>query len=216
MAVEHAWTIIFALLGLMMAGFGLYHLWALPEHAATLARAGARCAASADTLWDVIGRVLQEARHLARDPVHHPVPRRRRADPDDRPAVPARGARGRRPGPDDRPGGHRLRHGRHGRVHRRQHLRRLLHVVAGLEARDALPDPRDEPAEPGLLLPQHRDAEPTSTLIAAALSVEMFGYGFGFVGVILYIMQVVAAGKYRPRTTRSAPASCSSASCCSR
>ncbi|HEU0202036.1 MAG TPA: MFS transporter, partial [Burkholderiaceae bacterium] len=34
------------------------------------------------------------------------------------------------------------------------------------------------------------------TLIGALLSVEMFGYGFGFVGVILFIMQVVAPGKY--------------------
>ncbi|MFZ6648447.1 MFS transporter [Undibacterium sp. TJN25] len=33
--------------------------------------------------------------------------------------------------------------------------------------------------------------------ITAALSVEMFGYGFGFVGVILFIMQVVAVGKYQ-------------------
>jgi len=38
---------------------------------------------------------------------------------------------------------------------------------------------------------------PTSLpLIATALGVEMFGYGFGFVGVILFIMQVVAVGKY--------------------
>lgn len=34
------------------------------------------------------------------------------------------------------------------------------------------------------------------TIIGVALSVEMFGYGFGFVGVILYMMQVVAPGKY--------------------
>lgn len=33
-------------------------------------------------------------------------------------------------------------------------------------------------------------------LISAALGVEMFGYGFGFVGVILFIMQVVAKGRY--------------------
>jgi PAT family beta-lactamase induction signal transducer AmpG len=40
-------------------------------------------------------------------------------------------------------------------------------------------------------------AAPTSlAVIATALSVEMFGYGFGFVGVILFIMQVVAPGKY--------------------
>lgn len=35
------------------------------------------------------------------------------------------------------------------------------------------------------------------TLIAAGLSIEMFGYGFGFVGIILYMMQVVAPGKYQ-------------------
>jgi PAT family beta-lactamase induction signal transducer AmpG len=33
--------------------------------------------------------------------------------------------------------------------------------------------------------------------IGAAVSVEMFGYGFGFVGMILYIMQAVAPGKYQ-------------------
>jgi MFS transporter, PAT family, beta-lactamase induction signal transducer AmpG len=33
-------------------------------------------------------------------------------------------------------------------------------------------------------------------LIAGALSVETFGYGFGFVGVILFIMQYIAPGRY--------------------
>jgi len=40
-------------------------------------------------------------------------------------------------------------------------------------------------------------ARPTGLeLIAAGLSVEMFGYGFGFVGIILFIMQVVAKGRF--------------------
>ena len=40
--------------------------------------------------------------------------------------------------------------------------------------------------------------QPTNiSIIGAALSVEMFGYGFGFVGLILYMMQVVAPGKYQ-------------------
>ncbi len=40
--------------------------------------------------------------------------------------------------------------------------------------------------------------QPTDlALIGGALSVEMFGYGFGFVGLILYMMQVVAPGKYQ-------------------
>jgi PAT family beta-lactamase induction signal transducer AmpG len=34
-------------------------------------------------------------------------------------------------------------------------------------------------------------------IIGTALSLEMFGYGFGFVGLILYMMQVVAPGKYQ-------------------
>jgi MFS transporter, PAT family, beta-lactamase induction signal transducer AmpG len=41
-------------------------------------------------------------------------------------------------------------------------------------------------------------AAPTDlAVIATALGIEMFGYGFGFVGVILFIMQVVAPGKYQ-------------------
>ena len=35
------------------------------------------------------------------------------------------------------------------------------------------------------------------SIVAAALSIEMFGYGFGFVGLILFMMQVVAVGKYQ-------------------
>lgn len=34
-------------------------------------------------------------------------------------------------------------------------------------------------------------------LVTAALSAEMFGYGFGFVGMILFIMQVIAPGRYQ-------------------
>jgi MFS transporter, PAT family, beta-lactamase induction signal transducer AmpG len=41
-------------------------------------------------------------------------------------------------------------------------------------------------------------ALPTShVLIATAMSVEMFGYGFGFVGVMLLMMQEIAPGKYQ-------------------
>lgn len=34
-------------------------------------------------------------------------------------------------------------------------------------------------------------------VIVGALGIEMFGYGFGFVGVILFIMQAVASGPYQ-------------------
>ncbi|HVG91342.1 MAG TPA: MFS transporter, partial [Alphaproteobacteria bacterium] len=36
-----------------------------------------------------------------------------------------------------------------------------------------------------------------SALIATTLSMEMFGYGFGFVGVILLMMQEIAPVKYQ-------------------
>ena len=42
------------------------------------------------------------------------------------------------------------------------------------------------------------EVQPASlAVITGALGVEMFGYGFGFVGVILFIMQVVASGRYQ-------------------
>ena len=41
-------------------------------------------------------------------------------------------------------------------------------------------------------------ARPTNhLLIGSAMSVEMFGYGFGFVGVMLLMMQEIAPGKYQ-------------------
>ncbi|MGA2116958.1 MAG: MFS transporter [Bryobacteraceae bacterium] len=41
-------------------------------------------------------------------------------------------------------------------------------------------------------------ALPTNpVLVASAMSVEMFGYGFGFVGVVLLMMQEIAPGKYQ-------------------
>jgi MFS transporter, PAT family, beta-lactamase induction signal transducer AmpG len=37
----------------------------------------------------------------------------------------------------------------------------------------------------------------TLGLVTGALAAEMFGYGFGFVGMILFIMQVIASGPYQ-------------------
>jgi len=42
----------------------------------------------------------------------------------------------------------------------------------------------------------HVQPESFATIVAL-LGIEMFGYGFGFVGVILFIMQVVASGRYQ-------------------
>jgi PAT family beta-lactamase induction signal transducer AmpG len=41
-------------------------------------------------------------------------------------------------------------------------------------------------------------AQPASlSVVTASLAAEMFGYGFGFVGMILFIMQVIASGPYQ-------------------
>jgi PAT family beta-lactamase induction signal transducer AmpG len=41
-------------------------------------------------------------------------------------------------------------------------------------------------------------AQPDSLgVVTASLAAEMFGYGFGFVGMILFIMQVIASGPYQ-------------------
>ena len=34
-------------------------------------------------------------------------------------------------------------------------------------------------------------------VIGAAITIEHFGYGFGFIGIILFIMQQIAPGKYQ-------------------
>ncbi|MFK4991193.1 hypothetical protein, partial [Klebsiella pneumoniae] len=34
-------------------------------------------------------------------------------------------------------------------------------------------------------------------IIGTAVAIEYFGYGFGFVGLILFIMQQIAPGKYK-------------------
>ena len=35
------------------------------------------------------------------------------------------------------------------------------------------------------------------TIVCTAIVIEWFGYGFGFVGVILFMMQQIAPGKYK-------------------
>lgn len=34
-------------------------------------------------------------------------------------------------------------------------------------------------------------------LIGSAVAIEHFGYGFGFIGIIIFIMQQIAPGKYQ-------------------
>ena len=68
--------------------------------------------------------------------------------------------------------------------------------MARAEARDFAAHHHHELAERGIRLPQHGSAC-KHPVVAGALCVEMFGYGFGFVGVILLMMQEIAPGNYQ-------------------
>jgi MFS transporter, PAT family, beta-lactamase induction signal transducer AmpG len=53
-------------------------------------------------------------------------------------------------------------------------------------------------AVPNIVFALLAAARPTElSTIGSYVSIEMFGYGFGFVGMILYIMQAVAPGRYQ-------------------
>ncbi|NNG24766.1 MFS transporter [Telluria aromaticivorans] len=190
-----AWALVFALLGMLMAGLGLYHLWALPAAApAVRPQGGARGAAG--TLLDVIraffakpgiwmailfiilfrageGQIqtigplfLRDAREL---------------------------------------GGLGLSTAQVGAVYGTAGTVAFLagsiaggYFTALLGLRRAMPFLIVAMNLPNAVFWYLGTAQPESLgIIAAALGLEMFGYGFGFVGVILFIMQVVASGPYQ-------------------
>ncbi len=190
-----AWALVFALLGMLMAGLGLYHLWALPAAVpAVRPQGGARGAAA--TLFDVIraffakpgiwmailfiilfrageGQIqtigplfLRDAREL---------------------------------------GGLGLTTAQVGAVYGSAGTVAFLagsiaggYFTALLGLRRAMPYLIVAMNLPNAVFWYLGTAQPESLgIIAAALGLEMFGYGFGFVGVILFIMQVVASGPYQ-------------------
>jgi PAT family beta-lactamase induction signal transducer AmpG len=189
-----AWAAVFAVLGALLAGLGLYHVWALP--ASERLPAGGSVRAVASTLLDVIraffakpgiwmailfillfrageGQVqtigplfLREAREL---------------------------------------GGLGLSTAQVGAVYGSFGTVAFLAGSVGggyftsmLGLRRAMPWLILAMNLPNAVFCYLSMVQPDSlAMVTAALSVEMFGYGFGFVGVILFIMQVVARGRYQ-------------------
>jgi PAT family beta-lactamase induction signal transducer AmpG len=194
MAVAHAWTIIFAMLAAMMAALGLYHLWSLPG-TRNVARS-ADAAGIAQTLWDVIVEFFRKPGiwlailfiilfRAGEGQIQTIGPLFLRE---------ARAA-----------GGLGLSTDEVGWVYGTAGTVAFLvgsvcggYFTSWLGLKRAMFILILAVNVPNLVFYFLSTTLPTSlAVIATALGLEMFGYGFGFVGVILFIMQVVAVGKYQ-------------------
>jgi PAT family beta-lactamase induction signal transducer AmpG len=195
--VAPAWSAIFGLLGAAMAGLGLYHLWALPatgERTAAAAPGSARSVAATlgaviraffakPGIWMAILFIILFRAGEGQIQTIGPLFLR------DAKAV----------------GGLGLSTAEVGAVYGTTGTIAFLagsigggYFTSALGLRRAMPWLIMAMNLPNLVFYYLSVAQPSSLgVIAAALGAEMFGYGFGFVGVILFIMQVVASGRYQ-------------------
>lgn len=192
-----AWATVFGLLGALLAGLGLYHAWALPHTVACAAasvRASTRTAV--DVLQDVVrtffakpgiwmGIVFILLFRLAEGQVQTIGP------------LFLRDARAL--------GGLGLSTQEVGAIYGTAGTAAFLvgSILGGwftsrVGLTRAMPVLIVAMNVPNLVFWYLGTAQPDSLgLVTAALAAEMFGYGFGFVGMILFIMQVIAPGRYQ-------------------
>jgi PAT family beta-lactamase induction signal transducer AmpG len=191
-----AWSAVFALLGAVLAGLGIYHAWALPAGGVSAAAGAATLRLAGSTLADVIRAFFAkpgiwmgilfiilfrtgEGQIQAIGPLF------------------LRDARS--------VGGLGLSTAEVGAVYGSAGtIAFLAGSIAGgyftswLGLRRAMPWLILAMNLPNAAFWYLSAAQPTSLgVIASALGAEMFGYGFGFVGVTLFIMQVIARGRYQ-------------------
>lgn len=191
-----AWSTVFGLLGALMAGLGLYHLWALPgpQPAASAPVPGAR--APLDVLADVIraffakpgiwlGILFILLFRTAEGQVQTIGPLFLR----DARAV----------------GGMGLSTQEVGAIYGTAGTAAFLvgsilggYFTSWLGLKRAMVFLILAMNLPNLVFYYLSMAQPESLgVVTASLAAEMFGYGFGFVGMILFIMQVIASGPYQ-------------------
>jgi PAT family beta-lactamase induction signal transducer AmpG len=190
-----AWSTVFALLGVLMAALGLYHLWALPFVPPAAAPAGGARAAAA-TLLDVI-RAFFAKPGIWMAILFIILFRAGEGQIQTIGPLFLRDARA--------VGGLGLSTGEVGAVYGTAGTIAFLagsiaggYFTAALGLKRAMPYLIVAMNLPNAVFWYLSVAQPDSLgAIAAALGLEMFGYGFGFVGVILFIMQVVASGPYQ-------------------
>jgi len=195
MAVAQAWTLIFGLLALMMAALALYHVWALPG-----TRNVARADASAGSVWQTLGDVIVEFFRkpgIWRAILFIILFRAGEGQIQTIGPLFLREARSL--------GGLGLTTDEVGWVYGTAGTIAFLvgsvcggYFTSWLGLKRAMFILILAVNVPNAVFYFLSTAAPTHLgVIATALSLEMFGYGFGFVGVILFIMQVVAVGKYQ-------------------
>jgi PAT family beta-lactamase induction signal transducer AmpG len=189
-----AWATVFGLLGALLAGLGLYHVWALPETARRVAGASVR--GTVDVLVDVVraffakpgiwmGIVFILLFRLAEGQVQTIGP------------LFLRDARAL--------GGLGLSTQEVGAIYGTAGTAAFLvgSILGGwftsrVGLKRAMPVLILAMNVPNLVFWYLGALQPSNLgLVTAALSMEMFGYGFGFVGMILFIMQVIAPGRYQ-------------------
>lgn len=195
MAPAQAWAVIFGLLGLMMAVLGLYHLWALPG-----TRNVARPGGSSADLWRTLADVIVD---FFRKPgiwlaiTFIILFRAGEAQIQTIGPLFLRDARAL--------GGLGLTSDEVGWVYGTAGTVAFLlgsvfggYFTSWLGLKRAMFTLILAVNLPNLVFYFLSTAAPSQLgVIATALSIEMFGYGFGFVGIILYIMQVVSVGRYQ-------------------
>jgi PAT family beta-lactamase induction signal transducer AmpG len=194
--VAPAWSAIFGLLGAAMAALGLYHLWALPRTDERAAGAATSARGVVATLSDVIRAFFAKPGiwmailfiilfRAGEGQIQTIGPLFLR----DAKAV----------------GGLGLSTAEVGAVYGTAGTIAFLagsigggYFTSALGLRRAMPWLILAMNLPNLVFYFLSVTQPSSLgIIAVALGTEMFGYGFGFVGVILFIMQVVASGRYQ-------------------
>ena len=190
-----AWTVIFGLLGAGLAGLGLYHTWSLPG-TLNLPSRDASARDVARTLFDVIRAFF------AKDGIWLAILF----------IVLFRAAEGQIQtiGPlflrDARAvGGLGLSTGEVGAVYGTAGTVAFLvgsiaggYFTAWVGLKRAMPVLILAMNLPNLVFYYLSMMQPESLgVVTASLAAEMFGYGFGFVGMILFIMQVIASGPYQ-------------------
>jgi PAT family beta-lactamase induction signal transducer AmpG len=194
---QAAWATVFGLLGALMAGLGLYHAWALPgPQSSPPAGHGATVRATVDVLVDVIraffakpgiwlGILFILLFRTAEGQVQTIGP------------LFLRDARAL--------GGMGLSTQEVGAIYGTAGTAAFLigsilggYFTSWIGLKRAMPWLILAMNVPNLVFYYLSMAQPDSLgVVTAALAAEMFGYGFGFVGMILFIMQVIAAGPYQ-------------------
>ncbi len=194
---QAAWATVFGLLGALMAGLGLYHAWALPGPRADAARpASSTVRGTVAVLVDVIraffakpgiwlGILFILLFRTAEGQVQTIGP------------LFLRDARG--------IGGMGLSTQEVGAIYGTAGTAAFLvgsilggYFTSWIGLKRAMPWLILAMNVPNLVFYYLSMAQPESLgVVTASLAAEMFGYGFGFVGMILFIMQVIASGPYQ-------------------